>query len=205
VALLQAKPEKTAVVGIRVPLSLKRLLDELRTVADQAGFDLSATLTEAIERAAKQIAGELEAIKPKAPANDTSERATRPHQSLTPTAPYRDRRAIFRPCRRQKRADFGVAGDGSFRGIRVTYPLAGYGNSAKSAELQSYNGNYNFPIIFRNIITQLNQGVRDGRKGDQNGLTPVGDPTSQRELGAGKGKMAAGAGGRYPSELCGRI
>jgi hypothetical protein len=37
------------------------------------------------------------------------------------------------------------------------------------------------------------------------GLTPVGDPTSQRELVAGKGKMAAGAGGRYPSELCGRI
>jgi alpha,alpha-trehalase len=28
------------------------------------------------------------------------------------------------------------------------------------------------------------------------GLTPVGDPTSQRELGAGKGRMAAGAGGR---------
>jgi Protein of unknown function (DUF4007) len=36
-------------------------------------------------------------------------------------------------------------------------------------------------------------------------LTPVGGPTSQGELGAGKGKMAAGAGGRYPSELCGRI
>ena len=28
------------------------------------------------------------------------------------------------------------------------------------------------------------------------GLTPVGDPTSQRELDAGKGKMAAGADGR---------
>jgi hypothetical protein len=37
------------------------------------------------------------------------------------------------------------------------------------------------------------------------GLTPVDGPTSQRELGAGKGGMAAGAGGRHPSELCGRI
>jgi hypothetical protein len=71
VALLQAKPEKTAVVGIRVPLSLKRLLDELRPVADQAGFDLSATLTEAIERAIKQIASELEALKPKERADKT--------------------------------------------------------------------------------------------------------------------------------------
>jgi hypothetical protein len=36
-------------------------------------------------------------------------------------------------------------------------------------------------------------------------LTPVSDPTSQRELDACKGKIAAGAGGRYPSELCGLI
>ena len=31
---------------------------------------------------------------------------------------------------------------------------------------------------------------------NRTGLTPVGDPTSQRDLVAGKGKMAAGAGGR---------
>jgi len=73
--LLQAKPEKTAVVSVRVPLSLKQRLDELRTEADKAGFDLSATLTEAIERATRQIASELEASKPKAASQHEPERA----------------------------------------------------------------------------------------------------------------------------------
>jgi len=73
--LLQSKPEKTAVVGVRVPLSLKQQLDELRNEAEQAGFDLSATLTEALQRAAKQIATELETSKPKSTARQATERA----------------------------------------------------------------------------------------------------------------------------------
>jgi hypothetical protein len=63
--LLQAKPEKTEVVGVRVPTSLKRLLNDLRAEAELAGFDLTATLTEALQRAAKQIAAELSEFKAK--------------------------------------------------------------------------------------------------------------------------------------------
>jgi hypothetical protein len=58
--LLKRKEEKTETISVRVPASVKAELNELRTRAETAGFDLTATLTEALVRMAKQVRGELE-------------------------------------------------------------------------------------------------------------------------------------------------
>jgi hypothetical protein len=58
--LLKRKEEKTETVAVRVPASLKGQLEQLRERADAAGFDLTATITEAITRLAKQVREELD-------------------------------------------------------------------------------------------------------------------------------------------------
>ena len=57
--LLKRKEEQTATISIRVPASVKAELDELRKRAATAGFDLTATLTEALMRLTKQVREEL--------------------------------------------------------------------------------------------------------------------------------------------------
>lgn len=60
--LLKRKEEPTQTVSVWVPASVKAELNELRQRAEAAGFNLTATLTEALERAAKQIRAELESF-----------------------------------------------------------------------------------------------------------------------------------------------
>jgi hypothetical protein len=45
-----------------VPGSLKAELEELRKRADVAGFDLTATMTDALARLARQVRSELDAL-----------------------------------------------------------------------------------------------------------------------------------------------
>ena len=58
--LLRKKDERTETIAIRVPASVKRELEEVRQRADAAGFDLTATISEALGRLLKQARAELE-------------------------------------------------------------------------------------------------------------------------------------------------
>lgn len=58
--VLKRKEERSAVIQVRVPASVKTQLEELRGTADEAGFDLSATITETITRLVKQVHDELD-------------------------------------------------------------------------------------------------------------------------------------------------
>jgi hypothetical protein len=57
--ILKQKPEPTGTISIRVPTSLKTELDALRTQCNDAGFDLGASLTEALVKMVKQIHTEI--------------------------------------------------------------------------------------------------------------------------------------------------
>jgi len=59
--LLKRKEEKSETIAVRVPGSLKTQLEELRQRSDAAGFDLTATIAEALMRLAKQVGEELDA------------------------------------------------------------------------------------------------------------------------------------------------
>lgn len=58
--VLKRKEERSAVIQVRVPASVKGQLEELRRAADDAGFDLGTTITETITRLVKQIHDELD-------------------------------------------------------------------------------------------------------------------------------------------------
>jgi uncharacterized protein YicC (UPF0701 family) len=58
--LLKHKEEKSETISVRVPASVKAELDDLRKRADAEGFDLTATITEALVRLAKQVRSELD-------------------------------------------------------------------------------------------------------------------------------------------------
>ena len=57
--LLKRKGEKSEAIAVRVPASLKAELEQLRQQANAAGFDLTATVVEALTRLARQVRGEL--------------------------------------------------------------------------------------------------------------------------------------------------
>jgi len=57
--VLKRKDEKTATVTVRVPASVKAEIDRLRGETDTAGFDLNATMSEAVVRVTKQMREEL--------------------------------------------------------------------------------------------------------------------------------------------------
>jgi hypothetical protein len=57
--MLKRKEEKSATISVRVPASVKAELEELRQRAEAAGFDLTATLKDALVRWAKQVREEL--------------------------------------------------------------------------------------------------------------------------------------------------
>ena len=67
-ALLKRKQEKTTTLSVRVPLSIKQEMDALRQLADDSGFDLTASLTDAVVKWTKQVREELAASVPSAPA-----------------------------------------------------------------------------------------------------------------------------------------
>jgi hypothetical protein len=58
-ALLKRKQEKTTTLSLRVPVSVKQDIDTLRTIADQAGFDLVGSLADAVIKWTKQVHEEL--------------------------------------------------------------------------------------------------------------------------------------------------
>jgi hypothetical protein len=57
--LLKLKEEKSETIAVRVPASLKAELEDLRKLADAAGFDLTATVIEALTRLTRQVRSEL--------------------------------------------------------------------------------------------------------------------------------------------------
>ena len=57
--IIKQKPEQTGTISIRVPASLKTELDTLRKQCNDAGFDLAATLTDALAKVVKQIHAEI--------------------------------------------------------------------------------------------------------------------------------------------------
>ena len=58
--VLKRKQESEAIT-FKLPASLKREIETLRSRAEDAGFDLAETITAAMWRLCKQIKGELEA------------------------------------------------------------------------------------------------------------------------------------------------
>jgi hypothetical protein len=65
--ILKQKPEPTGTISIRVPASLKTEIDALRTQCNDAGFDLGASLTDALVKMVKQIHAEIAAFKKHVP------------------------------------------------------------------------------------------------------------------------------------------
>jgi hypothetical protein len=64
--VLKRKEERTETVTVRVPGSVKAELDRLREESAAAGFDLNATLSEAVIRMTKQVREELHQVAGKA-------------------------------------------------------------------------------------------------------------------------------------------
>jgi hypothetical protein len=63
-ALLKRKAEKTTTISVRVPVSTKGQIDALRPLADEAGYDLTASLSDAVVRWTKQVSEELHGASP---------------------------------------------------------------------------------------------------------------------------------------------
>jgi hypothetical protein len=59
-ALLKRKAEKTDIISIRIPLSIKDQIEMLRQLTDANGFDLTASLSEAVIKWTRQVAEELQ-------------------------------------------------------------------------------------------------------------------------------------------------
>lgn len=57
--VLKRKEEKSQAISVRVPASLKAELEDLRKKADAAGFDLTATIVDALTRLSHQVRIEL--------------------------------------------------------------------------------------------------------------------------------------------------
>jgi hypothetical protein len=64
--VLRKKEERTDTVTVRVPSRVKAELDRLREETSAAGFDLNATLSDAVVRVTKQIREELRRVSGKA-------------------------------------------------------------------------------------------------------------------------------------------
>ena len=58
-AILKRKQEKTTTLSLRVPVSVKQDIDALRSIADEAGFDLVGSLADAVIKWVKQVREEL--------------------------------------------------------------------------------------------------------------------------------------------------
>ena len=74
--VLKRKEERTETITLRIPSSVKAEIDQLRERAERAGFDLSATMCEALTRLAKQVREELDATASTQPAAKKAETPT---------------------------------------------------------------------------------------------------------------------------------
>jgi peptide subunit release factor 1 (eRF1) len=61
--ILKRKDERTQTVTVRVPAPIKAELDRLREETGTAGFDLNATLADAVMRVTRQIRDELKQVR----------------------------------------------------------------------------------------------------------------------------------------------
>jgi hypothetical protein len=74
--ILRRKGERTGTVTVRVPASVKAELDRLREDTGAAGFDLNATLSDAVMRVTRQIRDELKQVaQHRAPGGERTSRA----------------------------------------------------------------------------------------------------------------------------------
>ena len=73
--ILKRKDERTETVTVRVPASVKAELDRLREETGAAGFDLNATLSDAVTRVTRQIREELKQVAHPAAAANSKSRA----------------------------------------------------------------------------------------------------------------------------------
>jgi hypothetical protein len=64
--LLKRKAEKTTIISVRIPVSTKGQIDTLRPLADEAGYDLTGSLSDAVVRWTKQVSEELQGTTPTA-------------------------------------------------------------------------------------------------------------------------------------------
>jgi hypothetical protein len=72
--VLKRKGERTGTITVRVPASVKAELDRLREDTGTAGFDLNATLSDAVIRVTRQIRDELKQVTQRASAGDRTSR-----------------------------------------------------------------------------------------------------------------------------------
>jgi len=77
VGVLKRKEERTEVLTIRVPSSVKGEIDRLREQASEAGFDLNATICESIVRLMKQIREEIDTVQRKSGGSESAQRSVR--------------------------------------------------------------------------------------------------------------------------------
>jgi hypothetical protein len=59
-ALLKRKAEKTTIISVRIPMSVKEQIDTLRKLADTKGFDLTGSLSEVVIKWTRQVSDELQ-------------------------------------------------------------------------------------------------------------------------------------------------
>jgi hypothetical protein len=72
--ILRRKGERTGTVTVRVPTSVKAEMDRLREETAAAGFDLNATLSDAVIRVTRQIRDELKQVTHRTSAGDRTSR-----------------------------------------------------------------------------------------------------------------------------------
>ncbi len=60
--VLKRKEEPSETITLRVPASVKAEIDRLRERTNEAGFDLNATICEAIIRLTRQMRDEMDAL-----------------------------------------------------------------------------------------------------------------------------------------------
>ena len=75
--VLKRKEEPTETITLRVPVSVKAEIDRLRECANDAGFDLNATMCESIVRLTRQMRDEMDAMNGKLAGRDRSPKPAR--------------------------------------------------------------------------------------------------------------------------------
>jgi len=72
VSVLKRKADRTTTITLRVPMSMKSELDQLRPLADANGFDVNVSLVDALGKCVKQMADELKVMAAPAKAHSTN-------------------------------------------------------------------------------------------------------------------------------------
>ena len=80
--VLKRKEETTETITLRVPASVKAEIDRLRERANDAGFDLNATMSESIVRLTRQMREEMDALNGQSAGQERSRKPTRADRVL---------------------------------------------------------------------------------------------------------------------------